>query len=41
MRFPRSKLYSSVIPILAMAFAIGFIGAVLGIGGGFIIVPAP
>ena len=40
MRFPRSKLYGSVIPIVAMSFAIGFAGAVLGIGGGFIIVPA-
>ena len=40
MRFHRSKLYSSVIPILALAFFVGFVGAVLGIGGGFIVVPA-
>jgi uncharacterized membrane protein YfcA len=40
MRFPRSKLYASVIPILGLAMFIGFAGAVLGIGGGFILVPA-
>jgi uncharacterized protein (TIGR02186 family) len=39
MRFPRSKLYSSVIPILGIAVSVGFIGAVLGIGGAFIMVP--
>jgi uncharacterized protein len=40
MRFPRSGLYLSVIPILFIAMFIGFAGAVLGIGGGFILVPA-
>ena len=40
MRFPRSKLYASVIPILGLALFVGFAGAVLGIGGGFIMVPA-
>ena len=39
-RFPRSKLYASVIPILGLAVFVGFAGAVLGIGGGFIVVPA-
>jgi uncharacterized protein len=39
MRFHRSRLYSSVIPIAGVAATIGFIGAVLGIGGGFILVP--
>jgi hypothetical protein len=39
MRFPRSKLYSSVIPILGIALSVGFIGALLGIGGAFIMVP--
>jgi uncharacterized protein len=40
MRFRRSKLYISVIPVLAIGFGIGIIGALLGIGGGFILVPA-
>ena len=40
MRFHRSGLYISVIPILVIAVFIGFAGAVLGIGGGFILVPA-
>lgn len=40
MRFPRSQLYASVLPIAALAVIIGFIGAVLGVGGGFILVPA-
>ena len=39
-RFPRSKLYASLVPIVGMALAVGFIGAVLGIGGAFIMVPA-
>jgi uncharacterized membrane protein YfcA len=40
MRFPRSKLYASAIPIMAVALFVGFVGSLLGIGGGFIIVPA-
>jgi uncharacterized protein len=40
LRFAKSKLYISVIPLLALAAAIGFAGAVLGIGGGFLMVPA-
>lgn len=39
-RFYRSKLYASVIPILGLALFVGFAGALLGIGGGFIMVPA-
>ncbi|MCG6121450.1 MAG: sulfite exporter TauE/SafE family protein [Microvirga sp.] len=39
MRFHRSHLYASVIPLLGIAFFVGFAGAVLGIGGGFIMVP--
>jgi uncharacterized membrane protein YfcA len=40
MRFHRSGLYVSVIPLFALATCVGFAGAVLGIGGGFILVPA-
>ena len=40
MRFQRSKLYVSVIPLAVLSITIGFLGAVLGIGGGFLMVPA-
>ena len=40
MRFKRSKLYISVIPVVALGIGIGFLGVLLGIGGGFILVPA-
>lgn len=39
-RFKKSRLYISVIPVLALGIAIGFVGSLLGIGGGFILVPA-
>jgi uncharacterized membrane protein YfcA len=39
-RFRRSKLYVSVIPIVGLGGGIGMLGAVLGMGGGFIMVPA-
>ncbi|MXN65929.1 TSUP family transporter [Stappia sp. GBMRC 2046] len=40
MRFRQSRLYVSVIPIIFLGSSIGFLGAVLGIGGGFMMVPA-
>ena len=40
MRFKTSKIYVSVIPIWTIGFLIGFIGAIMGIGGGFLLVPA-
>jgi uncharacterized protein len=39
-RFPRSRLYASAIPILFFSAVVGFFGAIMGIGGGFIMVPA-
>ena len=39
-RFKRSKLYISVLPVLFIGVCIGFVGSLLGIGGGFILVPA-
>lgn len=39
-RFRRAKLYISVLPILFIGFAVGILGALLGLGGGFILVPA-
>jgi uncharacterized membrane protein YfcA len=38
-RFKRSKLYVSIIPVWAIGCIIGFVGAVMGIGGGFLLVP--
>ena len=40
MRFKKSRLYVSVIPIIVLGIFISFLGALLGIGGGFIMVPA-
>ena len=40
MRFPRSGLYISVIPPLGLGFIVGALAAVMGIGGGFILIPA-
>lgn len=40
MRFRQSRLYISVIPPLALGFAVGILSAIMGVGGGFILVPA-
>jgi len=40
LRFPTSRLYISVIPPLAVGFGVGILSAILGVGGGFVIVPA-
>jgi uncharacterized protein len=39
-RFKKSRLYISVIPVIVLGLCIGFIGSLLGIGGGFVLVPA-
>lgn len=40
MRFKQSKLYISVIPVLVIGLTIGMLGAIMGVGGGFIMLPA-
>lgn len=40
LRFPRSRLYISVLPPLALGALAGILSAVMGVGGGFILVPA-
>lgn len=40
MRFNRSKLYISAIPALLIGAFVGFLAAIMGAGGGFIMVPA-
>ncbi len=40
MRFRASGLYISVLPPLAVGALVGFLAAVMGVGGGFIMVPA-
>ncbi len=40
MRFRQSKLYISVIPPLLIGFFVGTMSAIMGVGGGFIMVPA-
>ncbi len=39
-RFKKSKIYLSVIPVIALGFGIGILTSVMGVGGGFIMVPA-
>ena len=39
-RFPRSRLYISVIPPIALGVFVGILSAVMGVGGGFVLVPA-
>jgi uncharacterized protein len=39
-RFERSKMAISLVPLVVLGLFIGFAGAVLGIGGGFMVVPA-
>jgi uncharacterized membrane protein YfcA len=38
-RFKQSRIYVSAIPVWAIGIIIGFLGAIMGIGGGFLLVP--
>lgn len=40
MRFQRSKLYMSAIPPAIIGMFVGFMAAIMGVGGGFFIIPA-
>ncbi len=40
MRFKRSKLYISAIPPVLVGVVVGLLAAIMGVGGGFIMVPA-
>ena len=40
MRFRRSKLYISVIPPILVGYFVGTLSAIMGVGGGFIMIPA-
>lgn len=39
-RFPASKLYMSAIPPIAIGAFVGWLTAIMGVGGGFLLVPA-
>ncbi len=39
-RFPQSKLYISAIPPVAIGAFVGWLTAIMGVGGGFVMVPA-
>jgi len=40
LRFHRSKLYISAIPPIIIGFFVGLLSAMMGVGGGFIMIPA-
>jgi uncharacterized membrane protein YfcA len=40
MRFPRSRLYISALLPLIVGFMVGMLSAIMGVGGGFVMVPA-
>jgi uncharacterized membrane protein YfcA len=39
-RFRRSKIYLSAIPVLVLGMLVGILASIMGVGGGFIMVPA-
>lgn len=40
MRFPRSRLYISALLPLGLGFGVGVLSGIMGVGGGFVMVPA-
>jgi len=40
MRFRKSRLYISIVPPALIGFGIGILSAIMGVGGGFMLVPA-
>jgi uncharacterized membrane protein YfcA len=38
-RFTRSRIYISVIPVCVIGYIMGMLGVIMGIGGGFLLVP--
>jgi len=40
MRFRESRLYISIIPPIVIGFFVGVLSAIMGVGGGFVVVPA-
>ena len=40
MRFPKSKLYESALTPIFLGLIVGFVAAMMGIGGAFLMVPA-
>jgi uncharacterized protein len=39
-KFPRSRLYISVVPPIMIGVGVGILSAIMGVGGGFILIPA-
>jgi uncharacterized protein len=39
-RFPASKIYASVIPPVVIGIVVGLLSAIMGVGGGFLMIPA-
>ena len=39
-RFHRSRLYTSILPPIFVGFIVGILSAIMGVGGGFIMIPA-
>ncbi|WP_019221358.1 sulfite exporter TauE/SafE family protein [Bartonella senegalensis] len=40
MRFRTSMIYVSILPVLAIGFIVGLLSSIMGIGGGFFMIPA-